>query len=176
MYVSVCMPLGSFSWVLGGESSRCGESRCALLCHKKRDISRRCRNQQRGGQSGRLTSECSETTPTWIRRYNPGQALVNPSVCSRPHPDSLRPVAVRWVIASRPGPSAEELLSIYLPPPLPSVRISPSLQLSPKKKMFPSPLFSLFLPSSRFPLTSFFLQQTRFRVPLGPHERPSLAF
>ena len=72
------MPLVPFSWDLGRGSSRCGESRFPLRCHSKRDISCRCRNQQRGGQCGRLTSECSETTPTWIRRYNPGQAHSTP--------------------------------------------------------------------------------------------------
>ena len=127
MYVSICTPVVSFSWLLSAESSRCGESRHALLCHKQRDISRRCRNQQRGGQSGRLTSECPETTPTWICRYNPGQAPVNSSACSRPHPDSLRPVAVRWVIASGPGPQPKNFCPYISLPLLPSVRISPCL-------------------------------------------------
>jgi len=93
----------------------CSWSRLPLRCHRQRDISRRCRNQQRGGQSGRLTSECSETTPTWICRYNPGQATAHPYACSRPHPDLLRPVAVRWVVASRAGPQPRSL-PIYLPP------------------------------------------------------------
>ena len=159
----------------GEGPSRCGGSRCALLCHRKRDISRRCRNQQRGGQSGRLTSECSETTPTWICRYNTGHAPVNPSVCSRPHPDSLRPVAVRWVIASRPGPQPKNFCPyISL---LPSrLYVSPLLFDFHLRKNAPLPSLSPF--SSVLALSShlFFLRQTRFRVRPSPHERPSVAF
>lgn len=175
MYVSICMPLVSFSWVLWGESSRWGESRFALLCHRKRDISRRCRNQQRGGQSGRLTSECSETTPTWIRRYNPGQAssqhlsLLPPS--SRLAPSGRRPVGHRQYLA------LSRRTSVHISPSSPPVcAYLPFSSTFNQEKMLPSPLLPPFLPSPRFSLTTFFLKQTRFRVRLNPHERPSLAF
>ena len=135
-----------------GEDSGCGVSRLPLPCHKQRDISRRCRNQQRGGQSGRLPPECSETTPAWIFRYNPGQASANPRACPPTHPDSLRPVAVRWVIASRPGPQPRSL-SIYLPPLLPPVRISPSPLLSSSQKNAPLPHLSPFFSRPRAPLS-----------------------
>ena len=79
--VWVCVPPSlSFG---RGRTSGCGGSRLPLRCHRQRDISRRCRNQQRGGQSGRLPSECSETTPAWICRYNPGQATIHPYACPR---------------------------------------------------------------------------------------------
>jgi hypothetical protein len=76
------------------------------------------RNQQRGGQSGRLPPECSETTPAWICRYDPGQAPANPQVCPRPHPDSLRPVAVSGAPSPVDLVLSRELLSIHLPPRL----------------------------------------------------------
>ena len=168
----VCVPL-SLSWA--GRASDCGKSRSPLRCHSQRDTPRRCRNQQRGGQSGRLPSECPETTPAWIRRYNPGQVTAHPYACPRPHPDSLRPVAVRWVIASRAGPQPRSL-SIYLPPLLPFVRISPSPLLSSSRKMLPSPFFPPFPPSSRSLLTSFFSQQTRLRVQHSRPHPPSTTF
>jgi len=137
----------------------CGWSRLPLRCHRQRDISRRCRNQQRGGQSGRLTSECSETTPTWICRYNPGQATAHPYACSRPHPDLLRPVAVRWVVASRAGPQPRSL-PIYLP----RLCVSPLLlSFHPLEKCSPPPSFPLFS-RPRAPFS-----------PLPPHNRHAFA-
>ena len=81
-------------------------------------------------------SGCSEMTPAWICRHNPGRVSPIPCTCPRFHPDSLRPVTIQWVIASGPGPQ-QRSLSIYLPPLLPSVRISPPLLSSSKK--YPPP-------------------------------------
>ena len=143
----------------------CGESRQPLQCHRQRDISRRCRNQQRGGQSGRLTSECSETTTAWICRYYPGRSSHIPCACSPIHPDPLRPVAVRWVFPSRlvsPQPRTSVLIS---PPPLPSVRISPSPSLSSSKKKCS--------PSATFPFSPLLaLPSHRFLSPTGTPSRP----
>ena len=82
-FVRVCV-LVSFRG--RGGASDCGKSRLPLRCHRQRDIPRRCRNQQRGGQNGHLPSECPETTLAWIRRYDPGQATAHPYACPRPIP------------------------------------------------------------------------------------------
>jgi hypothetical protein len=70
---------------------------------------------------------------------------------------------------------SRELLSIHLP--LHSSRLCvssllPNFHL--RKKCFPLVPFHLFLPSSRFPFTSFSLQQTRLRVQPNRPERPPL--
>jgi hypothetical protein len=136
-------------------ASGCGGSRLALRCHSQRDISRRRRNQQRGGQSGRL-----DVYPRSVRKrrllgfadttrpgLSPPPRLPLPP--SRLAPSGRRPVA----IASKPGPQPRSL-SIYLPPFRPSVRISPSPLLPSSPKMLPSALFPfspvLTLPSHLF--------------------------
>ena len=169
-------PAALFPELRGG--SGCGGSRLPLPCHRERDISRRCRNQQRGVDRAdvyprsvrkRRLLGFADTTPV-----RPQPSLRLPPLPSRLPPSGRRPVGhPQWTWS----PAEKSVrISPSSPPACAYLPSSPSFIFSKIKKCSPPQSLPFFPPSPRSPLTSFFPQLTRFRVQRSRLQSPSIAF